>query len=127
MNGTLLPILEPPKFGEPCNGCGMCCQQMPCGLASELLNCTEGPCVALELHNGAARCGLVMRPTYYLGHMAGFGDPELSEAISLAASTLFKEMLGIGRGCCSSDKQTRAFAKRMFAEKRQGLRRSSFE
>lgn len=121
----LLPILPVPKFGEPCNGCGMCCQQMPCGLAAELLNCTEGPCVALELHEGRTMCGLVVRPAYYLSHIAGFADPELKDAVSKAASELFSQMLGIGKGCCSSDGRVRAWAKKMMANRQ--VRRSRFE
>lgn len=90
-------MLPKPKLNSPCNHCGMCCTVQPCELANEFLNCTEGPCIALERDGIKQVCGLVRRPAYY---MFGEHRPE-SETGHL--SVLFANSLGIGRGCDADD------------------------
>ena len=86
-----------PKIGAPCNGCGMCCTVQPCALAVVFLDCTEGPCIALELDGEKMVCGLVKRPAWYM-----FGeDRSVSETGRL--SVLYAQALGIGRGCDADD------------------------
>lgn len=98
-----------PKSGESCNGCGYCCTAEPCRLARDYLQCTTGPCVALEQSDGRAICGLVRNPLAYMFKAANPGaevalldaapdvaaGKELSEALAIA--------LGIGKGCDADD------------------------
>lgn len=86
---------KPPK-GQPCNGCGFCCAAEPCALARELLDCTEGPCLALEHDGGRTYCGLVRRPARYLT-VTGEDLP------ATAFSALFAGLLRLGAGCDSED------------------------
>ena len=98
-------MLGKPKFGEPCNGCGYCCTEEPCGLAKEFLLCTKGPCVALEYENGQARCGMVRDPLGYLWRAVHPGATESTEstgavaAVNKTLGTQIATALGIGRGC----------------------------
>lgn len=98
-----------PRFGEPCNGCGYCCTLHPCLLAQELLNCTTGPCVALEAQDERSICGLVRNPLAYLFKVA---HPDADMSLLDAASNIEagKELandlaaaLGVGMGCDSDD------------------------
>lgn len=92
---TALP-LKPPR-GEDCNGCGMCCTVQPCMLAVDFLNCTEGPCVALEREDDRTFCGLVRRPVHYL--LGQYAPPSATGNLQVHLAG----MLGIGRGCDSDD------------------------
>lgn len=86
---------QKPHFGEPCNGCGFCCQAEACALSEKYLNSTAAPCIALEWDGVSAyRCGLVTRPAHYLGMPDEFADP-LAETI--------RKTLAIGVGCDSGD------------------------
>lgn len=98
-----------PRQGQPCNGCGYCCHTEPCGLAKEFLDCSKGPCVALEWKGGKSSCGLVTNP---LGHLYRAGKKSqglesLNEgdlrAYSEALGSQIAESLGVGRGCDSTD------------------------
>lgn len=82
------------RHGSPCNGCGWCCAMKPCGVANDLLSQTEGPCRALEPHEGAFRCGLMVRPSRYLD------TPESGDSF---LGGIIAEALGAGRGCDSDD------------------------
>ena len=90
-------ILPKPRKGDNCNGCGMCCTVEPCGLARELLQCREGPCVALEREAGRTFCGLVRRPVHY--PLNQDAPPSATGALQVHLAS----MLGIGRGCDSDD------------------------
>lgn len=101
--------LSKPKLGEACNGCGYCCSIQPCVLAEEFLNCTTGPCVALEKSVGKFICGLVRNPLGYLfkaSHpecdVAALEDPPaLEEGYQLSVN--IASALGVGRGCDAAD------------------------
>lgn len=99
-------MLEKPKFGSPCNGCGYCCAADPCALAQEFLACVDGPCVALEYHHDIARCGLVRDPLGYIWKAAhpDAEAPTTSETMLAGKScgdlsAQIAKALGIGRGC----------------------------
>lgn len=81
---TELPYLVKPLHGQPCNGCGYCCQQEVCELALLVDGSLTAPCSYLVYADGRTYCGLVQ-------HAAP------------ATALLFKKLLGIGRGCCSTD------------------------
>ena len=90
----LVPALEKPKFGEVCNGCGMCCLHEACQLSVEYLKSSVAPCVALEHDGQRFRCGLLTDPSKYLG-LKFDGNAELVPLIA--------EALGAGKGCDASD------------------------
>ncbi len=91
---------QKPRFGEPCNGCGFCCQAVACDLSRDYLHSTAAPCIALEWDGVSAyRCGLVTRPAHYLG-MPEWGNGILAGPIS--------KILAIGRGCDSGDSTWRS-------------------
>jgi hypothetical protein len=95
-------ILTKPARTASCNGCGYCCTTEPCGLAAELLKCTTGPCVALEVESGRTFCGLVRRPVHYLLKR------DVSPAVSGALSVDVAAMLGLGLGCDAADDEESA-------------------
>jgi hypothetical protein len=74
---------DKPLFGDPCNGCGLCCLAGPCGLASALFGQTTGRCRALVDDGlGGFSCGLIGRAA---------DVPYLKEAVVIA--------IGSGIGC----------------------------
>lgn len=98
-----------PLKGEACNGCGYCCSVSPCALAEEFLNCTAGPCVALEYSEGRSLCGLARNP---LGYLFKAAHPAEEVAVLDAApaipagqelSAQIAQALGIGKGCDADD------------------------
>ncbi len=98
-----------PRFGEPCNGCGYCCTVQPCQLAQEFLNCSVGPCIALEAQGNLRTCGLVRNPLTYLYKVAHPDEdvqPQDSAPDIQAGKQLSHDLaaaLGIGRGCDAED------------------------
>lgn len=90
-------MISKPKLNEPCNGCGMCCTVEPCQLAQEMLNCTTGPCIAMESDGEKKVCGLVKRPAWYM-----FGEDQ-PESQTGHLSVMFANALGVGRGCDADD------------------------
>lgn len=81
----------------------------PCALAQELLRCVHGPCVALEIAEGRAICGLVRNP---LGYLYKATHPDEDVAVLEAApdvragyqlSVDLAAALGIGKGCDADD------------------------
>jgi hypothetical protein len=74
-----------PREGQPCNGCGLCCQMELCGIGVMAFPGASAPCPALRFNGSLYRCALVETET------AAGAPPVMAEA------------LGIGKGCCSSD------------------------
>lgn len=101
--------LPKPRLGQPCNGCGYCCTVEPCMLASTYLNCTSGPCVALEHNDGRSSCGLVRNPLGYLYQAANPDstvsvlDPSPDLEAGYHLSVKIAAALGVGQGCDSDD------------------------
>lgn len=60
-----------PAYGDPCNGCGLCCIAVPCVLARDFCGAFEGPCPALELDDGRYWCGLLRSPHKYIPGLEG--------------------------------------------------------
>jgi hypothetical protein len=98
-----------PRSGQSCNGCGYCCTVAPCMLANTYLNCTSGPCVALEHTDGRSSCGLVRNP---LGYLFQAANPDSSVSVLDPAPDLeaghhlsvqIAAALGVGQGCDSDD------------------------
>lgn len=93
-----LPMTAPekPAYGQPCNGCGLCCAAEPCAVAVEFLGETEGPCRAMEFEAGRFWCGMVRNPGKHIGL-----DDFAANAIRESVGKLVAHMLGVGRGCDS--------------------------
>lgn len=85
---------EKPRFGSPCNGCGLCCAVERCGIAVEYLGAGPGPCPAMVFEDRRFWCGLVRTPHRFLG-TPRFGDELLGKEIS--------RLLGVGKGCDADD------------------------
>ncbi len=82
-----------PKFGEPCNGCGLCCAYAPCPMAEFYLWQLKGWCRALEWHAGEKRylCGLVAAPDRHIWYIPRF--------LRNAAGRYFSRGVARGSGC----------------------------
>lgn len=83
---------QKPPYGDPCNGCGMCCQEEACHLSVVYLGSSVAPCIALEWDGERYRCGLVLHSSKYL-ETPEFGDEVIAPLLS--------ELLGVGKGCCA--------------------------
>ena len=97
-------ILTPPKprFTEPCNGCGACCNAATCDVGVQFLNAPQqAPCPALEWDGTKYRCGLITNPAHHMG-LPRFGhkhDTELSEYLGKG----FAILIASGQGCGMDD------------------------
>ncbi len=73
-----------PKWGEPCNGCGYCCQRQVCLLGLSVFGAnTPAPCPALNLLGDKYACGLI----------------EAADEMSPVAGFAIRAVLGVGVGC----------------------------
>lgn len=98
MSGFVILSQQKPNMGEPCNGCGFCCQNEACQLSVDYIGSSVAPCVALEW-DGVSRyeCGLVLHPLRYVRQ----GDRIVPDDL---LGPMFRHMLGVGRGCDSGSK-----------------------
>ncbi|TDQ41794.1 hypothetical protein [Tepidicella xavieri] len=57
-----------PAWGQPCNGCGVCCLAEPCPLGMVLSRRRRGSCIALRWDAAASqyRCGALVDPPAFL-------------------------------------------------------------
>jgi hypothetical protein len=91
--------LKKPYFGDKCNQCGYCCEQEPCSIAKDFLNCHDGPCIALEqLPDGRKICGMVQRPANYM-----FPTERVDLVRQKFLQKLFANALGVGTYCDATD------------------------
>jgi hypothetical protein len=94
-----MTTLTKPAHGQPCNGCGVCCKAIPCPIAMEVLDATEGACPALEWDSEAGRywCGLIRNASQHVPALNGkpWADPVMREMIL--------ETGAFGRACDSDD------------------------
>lgn len=88
-----VPARPKPAHGQPCNGCGGCCQDRLCPLGFKLFGSWRGPCAALQHGiDGEYVCGLVAAPQRWNRPAV---DQVGAAAVSRAAATL----IGAGVGC----------------------------
>lgn len=84
-----LPYLSKPRYGEACNGCGLCCSLSLCQVALTAFGYTQkAPCPALEYHDGRSWCGFVLAEK------------------NANVMPLIHHGLGIGEGCGMDDAET---------------------
>jgi hypothetical protein len=82
-----------PAFGQPCNGCGVCCTAEPCPVGVLLSRRVRGSCVALTWHPGQQtyRCGVV-----------AMGSKSLPSWAAALLERLSLRWIAAGKGCdCS--------------------------
>ncbi|MGE8063745.1 hypothetical protein [Pseudomonas sp. NPDC089569] len=104
--------IEKPVFGDPCNGCGVCCIAQVCDLGKELGD--DQSCKALIRNpDRSVSCGLVVDPYRFTPEselvdwkfidVQGGGHAGEDRLKKLNAS-----LLGAGRGCDSDDAAVQA-------------------
>lgn len=79
-------IIEKPKFGEKCNGCGLCCSMSICAIGKDFLGDVPAPCPMLTYENGRYWCGFVLMENE-------------AQKIKQELKPLIAESLGVGLGC----------------------------
>lgn len=81
------PIIQKPREGAACNGCGWCCHTEVCALGQMAfkIKAEQTPCPAMMFTDNKVRCGLVEAEKELAG------EPKLAK------------MLGIDTGCDSTD------------------------
>lgn len=73
-----------PAYGEPCNGCGVCCIKEQCPLSLFVFNRQPGTCPALEDAGDRYVCGLVVNPQKYNPfRTAAVGRERMSQAAAV--------------------------------------------
>ena len=85
-----MTLLPKPFYGDPCNGCGVCCIAAQCALSTAIFGDQE-ICPALERAGASLSCGLVRNTADYIPDLPAWGGKALTEAFAL--------MLGAGLGC----------------------------
>lgn len=82
---------EKATYGQPCNGCGQCCQMEVCPLGAHLFGQVT-PCPALVRGANGSACGLIEAPgAYALAVVAKHGHAIASRSASV--------LVGAGHGC----------------------------
>lgn len=88
--GERNPYPDKPRYGEPCNGCGMCCIAVQCVVSVGLFG-EQSLCPALTQAGNALACGLMIDTAAHVPDVTAWGGKALTEAFSL--------MIGSGIGC----------------------------
>lgn len=88
-------VAAPPKpaWGQPCNGCGLCCLAEPCPLGMLVSRRRRGACRALRWSEGEGcyRCGLLAAPRRFLPWGLRWAAPVLGR--------LARRWIAAGIGC----------------------------
>ncbi|MBU1237415.1 MAG: hypothetical protein KJ634_14455 [Gammaproteobacteria bacterium] len=82
-----------PRWGEPCNGCGVCCAAEPCPVGQLRFRRRRGACPALEWDAASSRyrCALVADPRRFIPGLPGF--------LHRPIAALLHRQIAAGRGC----------------------------
>ena len=88
-----MSLLPKPMYGDPCNGCGLCCIAVQCPISVAVFG-EASICPALEQAGNSWACGLVRNTAEYVPDITEWGGKTLTEAFAL--------MLGAGLGCDGS-------------------------
>ena len=98
-----LPIIQKPKYLQPCNRCGQCCKEQLCHVAEIVFVGHEenAQCPALEIEtSGEFSCGMIKRPDHYL--QTNWSAEDRKAMTDYLVPTI-KASLGIGHGCQMRD------------------------
>jgi len=90
--------LPKPKYGAPCNGCGLCCKLEICDIGVEALEAmddwsTVAPCPFLVELDGAHRCKIILLEARNLKSLP-------------SAEPLIAKSLMVGWGCTMPDEES---------------------
>ena len=82
-----------PAWGQPCNGCGLCCLTEPCPVGMLVSRRRQGACVALRwrAEAGRYRCAMAEDPGEVLGRRWRFLSPVLARWV--------RRWIAAGAGC----------------------------
>jgi len=82
-----------PAWGQPCNGCGVCCLAEPCPLGVLVSRRRRGACRALQWAPELSiyRCGMVSAPAAHLSAPLRWAAPLLAR--------LARRWIAAGVGC----------------------------
>jgi hypothetical protein len=94
MHRTILihPSAAPkPAFGQPCNGCGVCCATEPCPIGMLVSRRRRGACAALSWNSGESRyrCGVVSEPERFVKN----------RWLAAGLARVARRMIAAGQGC----------------------------
>jgi hypothetical protein len=80
-----------PAWGEPCNGCGVCCATEPCPVGMLISRQRQGACKALlwNAEEGRYRCGVVSEPQRFVA----------PRWLAAMAARFAMRMISAGSGC----------------------------
>jgi hypothetical protein len=80
-----------PAWGEPCNGCGVCCAVEPCPVGMLISRKRRGACAALlwDAAESRYRCGVVSEPQRYVA----------TRWLAAALARIALRMIAAGKGC----------------------------
>jgi len=99
-----------PAYGDPCNGCGVCCLAVQCPISIALFGDAE-ICPALVEAGNALACGLMIDTKAHVPEITDWGGATLTETFSL--------LIGSGIGCDGQgdDEQPDAEVRRKLIER----------
>ena len=83
-------FLPKPAFGDPCNGCGICCMITQCAVSVAMFG-EQDLCPALQDAGKSLACGLMINTANYVPDITSWGGKTLTETFTL--------MIGAGIGC----------------------------
>jgi hypothetical protein len=95
-----------PGWGEPCNGCGICCLVEPCPVGMVLSVRRQGACDALhwDVQQSRYRCGALVRPAAVLQHVLPRQMRLLSVVLAPLLAAAAGRAIAVGVGCdCDLD------------------------
>jgi len=86
-----------PAWGQPCNGCGVCCLLEPCPVGIVLSRRRRGACVALRwvATERRYRCGVLHDP----GALLSWGDGRIGRWLTARAQPWLARWIAAGSGC----------------------------
>lgn len=83
----MIPLPAKPRYGKPCNGCGLCCAREICSIGVIAHPGASAPCPSLKMSEDGTRmlCALI----------------EAEQAYNL--QPMIQDALGVGAGCTMHD------------------------
>lgn len=90
-----------PVPGQPCNGCGVCCQYEPCPLGRLLSRRRSGECIALRWDSVDGRycCGAMTDAPNVLRQIVPGAPQRMARALAPLLVRLARRWIGLEQGC----------------------------